>query len=434
MSLATPEKIRKLQRGLYEKAKREPTFRFYMLYDKVYRKDILEHSLALVRVSGGGPGVDGQTFKDIEAYGAEKWLDELGKELKEKTYRPQVIKRVQIPKANGGKRALGIPTVRDRVAQRAALLVLEPIFEADLDPNAYGYRPGKSALDAVQEVHRALLAGHREVIDADLSSYFDTIPHKDLLEAVARRVSDKHILHLIKLWLKATVQEKDDNGNTRLRSGKKRKEGVPQGGVISPLLANIYMDKYLKSLRRLAQQHRLSLRFVNYADDFVVLCRTNAARVLDWTRRKLAALGLRLNEEKTRIVRSPAASFDFLGYTFGSQVYRQNGFRYLGAAPSKKSEARLKASLSAILRKYCVAPWEVVVERLNRTLRGWQNYFSYGTTSAAYKRLSLYVFSKVRFFLRHRHKVQSHGTRQYSWNRVHGELGLLQLDRRSDVC
>src|ERR1700686_4420353 len=244
MSLETPDKIRSLQRKLYCKAKAEPAFRFYVLYDEICREDILSHAYKLARTNAGGPGVDGITFEQIAASGLEAWLAGLRDELVTKTYRPQPVRRVLIPKPGGGERPLGIPTIRDRGVQTAAKLVLEPVFEADFDPEAYGYRPGRSAIDAVRRVHGHLKAGYTDVVDADLSKYFDTIPHDELLQCVARRISDKHVLALIKMWLKTPVEERTGTGGKRLTGGKGSKRGTPQGGVISPLLANIYMNRF----------------------------------------------------------------------------------------------------------------------------------------------------------------------------------------------
>ncbi len=246
MSLETPERIRSLQRKLYSKAKAEPGFRFYILYDKICRADILAHAYALARANGGAPGVDGVTFAMIEASGLETWLAGLREDLVSKTYRPEPVRRVNLPKPGGGLRPLGIPTLRDRVAQTAAKLVLEPIFEADFEDNAYGYRPRRGAAEAIKEVHRLVCRGFTDVVDADLSSYFDTIPHADLLQSVARRIVDRHVLHLIKLWLVAPVEERDGDGIRHMSGGRNSRAGTPQGGVVSPLLSNIYMNRFLK--------------------------------------------------------------------------------------------------------------------------------------------------------------------------------------------
>ena len=267
MSLQTPESVRRLQRKLYVKAKQEPEFRFYLLYDKVFREDILTHAYRLSRAARGAAGVDGVCFEDIEAAGVETWLAALGKDLREQTYRPAPVRRVRIPKPGGGERPLGIPTIRDRVAQTAAKLVLEPIFEADFDDSAYGYRPNRSAQQAVRTVHRALCEGYTDVVDADLSKYFDTIPHHELLQSVARRIADGAMLRLIKGWLKVPVEERDERGQRRMSGGKRSTQGTPQGGVISPLLANIYMHRFLRAWRQRGKDQQFQACLINYADD-----------------------------------------------------------------------------------------------------------------------------------------------------------------------
>src|SRR5467141_1820751 len=293
MSLVTPEKIRTLQRKLYRKAKTAPAFRFYVLYDKICREDILRHAYGLARGNAGAPGVDGMSFGQIEAAGLEAWLAGLREELVSKTYRPDPVRRVMIPKPDGGgERALGIPTIRDRVAQTAAKLVLEPIFEADFEDNAYGYRPARGAVDAVKEVHRLICRGYTDVVDADLSRYFDSIPHNELLKSVPRGVADGSVLQLIKLWLKAPIEERDADGTRRMSGGKSSTRGTPQGGVASPLLANIYMHRFIKAFRKYGLNRRYGAVLVTYADDFVVLCRHDAAAILETTRRWMASIGL----------------------------------------------------------------------------------------------------------------------------------------------
>ncbi len=430
MSLTTPEKIGTFQRKLYAKAKAEPDFRFYRLYDKVYRADILAHAYALAKANKGAAGVDGRTFDGIEAAGLEGWLAGLGEELRERTYRPQPVRRVTIPKAGGGERPLGIPTIRDRVVQTAAKLVLEPIFEADLDPEAYGYRPQRSAEDAVRRVHGLLKAGYTDVVDADLSKYFDTIPHDELLMCVARRISDKHVLALIKAWLKAPVEERDGTGKRRLTGGKGSKCGTPQGGVISPLLANIYMNRFLKYWRQNGLGQRLEARVVVYADDLVILSRGYAGQAHEVLRTVITRIGLTLNETKTKLREARTERFDFLGYTFGPYWDRRTGGRYLGAGPSAKSRQRLKAKVHDLTKPGNVLPWPEVRDRLNRLLRGWQAYFGYGTLSQAYSEANWYVASRVRHFLRRRHKVRSRGSRQFSTERVFDDRGVLKLGRR----
>ena len=427
MSLKTPEPIRQLQRKLYAKAKQEPKFRFYLLYDKVYRADLLRHGYALAKANGGAPGVDGKTFAAIEADGLEGWLEGLRKELHEKTYEPSPVRRVMIPKPGGGERPLGIPTIRDRVVQTAAKLVLEPIFEADFVDCAYGYRPKRSAQDAVEEVHRLLCQGYTDVVDADLSKYFDTIPHSELIQSVARRIVDRHMLKLIKAWLKVPVEERDERGNRRMSGGKKHKLGTPQGGVISPLLANIYMHRYLRAWRDRGKGAEYRARIVNYADDFVILSRGHAVRALEWTRQVMTAIGLTLNETKTCLRNGKQETFNFLGYTFGRERYRRDGHWYMAAQPSTKAMMRLKGRISEVLQPGNHAPWPVVVARLNRILGGWANYFRYGTTYLAYRALNRYVFTRAARFLRRRHKVRHRCIRRFSEVTVFGEFGVRRL-------
>ena len=429
MSLTTPESIRTLQRKLYCKAKAEPAYRFYLLYDKIHRDDILAHAYALARANAGAPGVDGMTFAAVEAMGQGEWLAAIRKDLVAKTYRPAPVRRVMIPKPGGGERPLGIPTIRDRVVQTAAKLVLEPIFEADLDPAAHGYRPGRRGANAIKVVHVLLCRGYTDVVDADLSKYFDTIPHQDLMRSVARRIVDRHVLRLIKLWLKAPVEERDDDGTRRMTGGKNSRQGTPQGGVISPLLANLYMNRFLKHWRGTGRGEVYRAQVVSYADDFVILSRGHAAEALAWTRRVMAKLGLALNETKTAIRDARRERFDFLGYSFGPHHYRKDGHWYLGASPSKKSVLRLKAKVSDILVPGNIGAWPEVRDRLNRLLRGWSTYFGYGTRLPAYRAVDNHVYDRVRHFLVRRHKVPSHGTRRFPREAVFGALGVFHLRR-----
>jgi len=427
MTLETPEKIRNLQKKLYLKAKAEPDYRFYLLYDKVWRADILQHAYEVARANGGAPGVDGVSFAAIELAGHQEWLSGIGKALRERSYRPDPVRRVMIPKPNGGERPLGIPTIRDRVVQTAVKLVIEPIFEADLEPNAYGYRPRRSAGDAVEAVHDLLRRGYTDVVDADLSKYFDTIPHDQLMRSVARRIVDKDILRLIKMWLKAPVEETDKDGRKRLTGGKRNKQGTPQGGVISPLLANLYMNRFLKHWRLTEQGHKLKAHVIAYADDFVILSRGHAEEAKAWAGAVMTRLGRSLNEAKTSLRNAWKERFDFLGYSFGPHYSRKDGRRYLGASPSKKSVARLKPRISAILHRGNNEPWADVCIKLNRVLKGWSGYFDYGTRTPAYCAIDYHVATRVRRFLVKRHKVPSHGTRRFSYETIFGELGVVRL-------
>ncbi len=429
MSLATPEKIRSLQRKLYCKAKVEPAFRFYVLYDKICREDILRHAYGLARDNAGAPGVDGVSFAEIEEQGLEAWLAGLREELVSKTYRPDPVRRVMIPKPDGGERPLGIPTIRDRVVQTAAKLVLEPIFEADFEDNAYGYRPRRGAVDAVKEVHRHLCRGYTDVVDADLSKYFDNIPHRDLMQCVARRIVDRHVLALIKMWLKAPVEERDGDGKRRIVGGKGNTRGTPQGGVASPLLANIYMNRFLKHWRLSGSGEAFRAHVVSYADDFVILSRGRAAEALAWTKAVMMRLGLTINEAKTSLKNARQERFDFLGYSFGPHWFKSNGKWYLGASPSKKSVQRLKTKVSDLLVPNNLDPWVDVRDTLNRSLRGWSNYFCYGTRGAAFRSIDHYVTERVRAFLARRHKVQGRGNRRFTFGVIHGERGVLGLER-----
>ena len=428
MNLTPPESVLRLRTKLCEKARREPQFRFYTLYDKVYRKDILAHAWRQAKANRGAPGVDGVAFEDIEAEGVEQWLEKLAVELRNGNYRPQPVRRVMIPKPDGGERPLGIPTVRDRVAQTAALLVLEPIFEADFADTMYAYRPERGALDAVEQAHVALREGYVQVVDADLSKYFDSIPHDKLMNVLCKRIADGRMLRLIEMWLKAPVEETDDKGRKRLTGGKKSRKGTPQGGVISPLLANIYMNVYLKHWERTKAGEKFAARIVNYADDFVILSRWRAAEALEWTRRVMGKMGLAMNEDKTRVVNAWQQPFDFLGYTFGALWSIKTGRRYLGARPSAKSVRRLKRKVRETLRAGNMEPWPHVLKTLNATLRGWKAYFCFGTVGGAWQAADHYAVGRVRWFLNRRHKRQVVG-RIGLYHTVFDELGVEQLNR-----
>ena len=409
MSLTTPDTIRTLQRKLYTKAKQEPAYRFYALYDKIYREDILSHAWHLVRSNGGSPGIDGVTFEVIErGEGVERFLWELACDLQGKTYRAQPVRRVMIPKADGNMRPLGIPTIRDRVAQMAVKLVIEPIFEADFCPHSYGFRPKRSAHDAVDDIAKALWAGHTQVIDADLSKYFDSIPHTKLLAVVAERIVDGGILALIKQWLKAPVIG-DENGKRKtVGGGNGNSVGTPQGGVISPLLSNIYLHLLDRIWERHRLKDKLGAHLVRYADDFVVLCKKGVEEPLKVVRQVLGRLDLSLNETKTHIVDATDASFDFLGFTLQMSWGAKSGKPYPNVRPSDKSVKKIKTRLTELTqRKLTCIPMDDVVRNMNRSLRGWVNYFHFRNSSDKMGQVRHHAENRLRTHLRKRHKIRN---------------------------
>ncbi len=433
MSLTTPASVQKLQTALHEKAKGSPGFRFYALYDKVYRKDVLAFAYACCKANGGAAGVDGQRFEDIEEYGVKRWLDELAQELKSRTYRPQPVRRVYIPKPDGKQRPLGIPTVRDRVAETAAVLVLEPIFEADLQPEQYAYRPDRSALDAVRQVHRLLNIGHREVVDADLSGYFDSIPHSELMKSVARRIVDRAMLLLFKMWLEAPVEETDERGNTH-RSTRNRDEGrgTPQGSPISPLLSNLYMRRFVLGWKKFGHEKRLQAYIVNYADDLVICCRGRAEHARAMMQDMMSKLKLTVNEAKTRVCCLPEEKFDFLGYTFGRCYSPETGRSYIGTVPSKKRVVRVCAAISAETgQNKTLLDQEAVVRTLNRMMIGWANYFCLGPVSKAYRAVERHARKRLRQWLCAKHKLSWPATKRFPEAALHDVLGLVCLTKRT---
>ena len=433
MSLPPPEKVRKLQEALGAKAKEQPNYRFYALYDKLYREDILTYAYARCKANRGAAGVDHQSFADIEAYGADRWLGELAEALRRKTYQPQAVRRVYIPKANGKRRPLGIPTIRDRVVQMAAVAVLGPIYEADLQPEQNAYRPKRSALDAVQAAHGLVNSGHQEVIDADLSGYFDSIPHTELIKSVSRRISDGRMLGLIKQWLRLPVEETDDLGRTqRTTVNKDEGRGVPQGAPISPLLSNLYMRRFVLGWKVLGHQKRLDAHIVNYADDLVICCRGSADQAEPVMREMMKQLKLTVNEDKTRVCRLPEEKFDFLGYTFERCYSVKTGRAYMGTRPSKKRIAELCQAIHAsTTRRTTQMAADEMVGRLNRTLTGWANYFCLGPVSKAYRAVDAYVKRRLRQWLRRKHRRRGNPEAHWPDAYLYKTLGLVQLPVRT---
>ena len=432
--LTGSEKVRKLQTVLHAKAKEEPDRRFHALIDKVWRADFLMEAWAQVRRNGGSAGVDGETVKSVESHGVDRWLGELARDLKDGTYQPKPVRQVLIPKKQPGKfRPLGIPCIRDRVAQTSAMLVLAPIFEANLQPEQYAYRPGRSAIDAVKRVDRLVFTGHGEVVDCDLSNYFDEIPHAELMKSLARRISDGRMLGLIKAWLEMPVEEDDDEGGKR-RTNRARKErkGTPQGSPISPLFSNIYMRRFILGWKALGHDQRFCGEIVNYADDICVLGKAPAAEMLTAVEQLMDGLKLTVNEQKTRCLRCPEEPVEFLGYRVGHN-YRETGEgSFVGLRPSKASVQSICRKISDITAGgYGWQSSEEMVERLNRTMVGWANYFNLGQVSPAYRAINQHAVRRLRRWLCRKHKTQHGQYVRFPNQRLYDEYGLFRLTRQT---
>lgn len=397
--MSDEERVRDFQRKIYRKTKQEESFRFYALYDKIGLPYVLREAYKRCRRNGGSPGVDGVTFQIIDENGVGQFLSEISNELKLESYKPDMVRRVTIPKANGKMRPLGIPTIKDRVIQAACKIVVEPIFDADFQANSYGFRPKKSASMAIGAIRLNLKEGRNQVYDADLSSYFDTIPHDKLMKVIALRISDKKVLHLIKMWLKVPVKDRDGN----ISGGRKNKEGTPQGGVISPLLANVYLNILDRAVNRVNGIYKKKgIRIVRYADDFILMGRSMPDSIINYTEELLKKLGLEINGEKTRRVNAIENSFDFLGFTFRYENDKfGRPFKYWNVFPSKKSEQRLINNLKEYLNTHKTRGSKYLCGDLNIRIGGWFRYFS--IKGISYPRKSA---DKVEEYLKYKlHKV-----------------------------
>lgn len=417
--LRSIEKIQEFQRKLYEKAKANPKYRFYSLYDKTYRRDILEEAYRRAKSNGGTCGIDGETFEEIEKNGVTEYLEVLQRALKSGSYKPKPVKRVYIPKANGKKRPLGIPVIRDRIVQTAFLMLLEPIFEADFSESSYGFRPKKSAHDAVREIYKYLNWGCEEIYDVDLEKYFDTVEHWKLLKLIARRVSDGKILHVIKQWLKCGYVEDDQH--------RQSKRGTPQGGVISPLLANIYLNPLDKAFERgkLGTIREGSIHIVRYADDMIILAQKNLGKGIkileDYTER----LGLSLNKEKTRRLNlRKDKSIEFLGFQFLRVINKKTGNRLILVRPSPKSLNRCREKVRKYVHHNLPIKIEEQILNLNRYLEGWTNYFRLGNSSKAQMKICHYAMKRVRKVMQRRKGKDGYGWGKKSNGDIYQKYGL----------
>jgi group II intron reverse transcriptase/maturase len=433
MSLPTPsETVEKLQTSLQIKAKAEPAFRFYALWDKVCRQDVLQEAYRRCRANAGAAGVDRETFEQIDSQGQQRWLEKLREELVSGRYVPKPLLRVWIPKSNGGQRPLGIPCICDRIVQMAAVLVIGPIFETDLLPQQYGFRPGLDAKMALRRVYwHVTQHGRREVVDADLRDYFTSIPHSPLMRCLSRRISDGRMLHIIKGWLTAPVVEVIEGRPVQTTEARRTKRGTPQGGVISPLLANCYFRRFLLAWHNHGHRDQLDAHVVNYADDFVICCRPgNAEAAMMRMTALMTRLGLEVNATKTRIARLPEESIDFLGYTVG-RFHGKDGRPYFGTRPSRKAvKSLLRRIHERTTRQWYPDEPVSTVARISSMIRGWCGYFDQGPVIEIYELVRAYTERRVRRWLMRRSGRRGVGFRQIPNEFLYETLGLYSVPRR----
>ena len=429
--MSDEERIRDFQRKLYLKAKQEKEFRFYILYDKVRTMRFLREAYKKVKANKGKSGVDGVTFKEIENYGVETYLKEIQKELEEKRYKPSAVLRVYIPKANGKLRPLGIPTIKDRIVQMSCKMVIEPIFEADFEESSYGFRPKRSAQQAITVIKQHLQEGKTEILDADLSSYFDTIPHQKLLILIGKRISDSNVIHLIKMWLKAPVVEK---GKTT--GGKKNQKGTPQGGVISPLLANIYLHLVDKIINKVTGEfYKCGIKIVRYADDFILIGRMIPKYLIEKLKSILDRMELTLNYEKSRKLNAKNESFEFLGFTirYDMDLYGRNK-KYWNIIPSKKSCKRIRERVGEYLKSSGHLSPIRIADGLNMKIRGWINYFTIPKVSypqVSKRDLRYYLFNRLQRYYKRKSQRKSRLYRQKAFDVLVGKYGLIDPSKYS---
>lgn len=424
--MSSAERVQLYQRKLYLKAKQDKDFRFYILYDKIFLHYVLIESWKRVKTNGGSAGIDGVTIEMIERSGVEEFLKTLSEELRKQTYQASAVKRVWIPKDNGGQRPLGIPTLKDRVAQMACMLIIEPIFEADFEDHSYGFRPKRSAQDAIAKIKEHLKGGKTEVYDADLSNYFDTIPHDKLMVALKERIKDQRVLKLINKWLKAPVH---DDG--RFTGGKKNKLGTPQGGVISPLLSNLYLhllDRIVNSTKSIFK--KMSIAMVRYADDFVLMGKTLKAEALSKLKDLLNRMGLKLNEEKSKQIDAKQTPFNFLGFIFRYDwsFIPSMKAKFWNIKPSEKSNKKIREKIDTVLRTMGHCKAKDLVEKLNATLRGWINYFEIEGVSYAYiakRRLNAYLRMRITKYFNRKSQRKSRLYRKRAFGLLVEKYGLI---------